>query len=188
MKRGRRCHTSQLAENGSSENGAPAPPLNRANTTDGSCGSTLVPIPQLRVLEQAFFHGSPNEGPFLLSQKKHTLPGVHREGHWEEGLMLHLSVFMLVSVYLRSLPLSHPAQMSLDLLYPDAGGAWHLGSESWHYHFLTVPPWASDSSSVRREQQTSPLLSHVLTTGCGPKLKVSNRCQLLPLLIFSVHL
>ena len=67
--------------------------------------------------------------------------------------MLHLLVFMLVSVYLKSLPLSHPSQMSLDLLYLDAGGAWHLGSESWHYHFLTVPPWASDSSSVRWEQQ-----------------------------------
>ena len=102
--------------------------------------------------------------------------------------MLHLLVFMLVSVYLKSLPLSHPSRMPLDLLGPDAGGGWHLRFESWHYHFLTVPLWASDSSSVRWKQQTSPLLSHVLTTGCGPKFKVSTGCHLFPLLIFSVHL
>lgn len=145
---------------------------------DQVAAHSLVLIPQLRILEQVFFHGSPNKGPFLLSKekekkKKNTLPGVHREKHHEEGLTLHLLVFMLVSAYLKFMPLSHPSQMPLDLSYPDAGGGWHLRFESWHYHFLTVPLWASDSSSVRWKQ-TSPLLSHVLTTGCGPRSKVPN--------------
>lgn len=30
-------------------------------------------------------------------------------------------------------------------------GAQGMGSESWHHHFLTVPLWASDSSSVKWE-------------------------------------
>lgn len=142
---------------------------------DQVAAHSLVLILQLRILEQVFFHGSPNKGPFLLSKKKkeNTLPRVHREKHHEEGLRLHLLVFMLVSVYLKFMPLSHPSQMPLDLSYPDAGAGWHLRFESWHHHFLTVPLWASDSSSVRWKQ-TSPLLSHVLTTGCGPRSKVSN--------------
>lgn len=49
------------------------------------------------------------------NKKENILPGVHREKHHEEGLMLHLLVFMLVSVYLKFMPLSHPSQMSLDL-------------------------------------------------------------------------
>ena len=60
---------------------------------------------------------------YFLKINKYTLPGVHRERHREEGLMLHLLVFMLVTVYLKSLPLSHPSRMPLDLLCPDAGGS-----------------------------------------------------------------
>lgn len=77
-KRGRQYHRCQLTENGNSKNGAVAPCLYRAVSTTEELGESVsVLIPKLRILEQAFLNISPNEGPFLLSQK-YTLTEVHK--------------------------------------------------------------------------------------------------------------
>lgn len=80
--------------------------------------------------------------------KKYTLTEVHKGRDAAERVYALWSLCWYVFM-IPVPPASHPSQVPLDLLYPEAEECWGSGSESWHYHFLTVLPWASDSSSVK---------------------------------------